>query len=320
MAAIENIAPYSTLSTYHSPPSIVQKRPSAVLDVSLYFPKNHHGSSLTQKHRRISQSATDDLNCKIRACATTSLVNGLPSTGNVIPDPTCRFTVTSPLRSKNAQEILEIFIALGRERSNQERILTETPRLGNPQHSFRLIPEDPNLISARSSAGSTREWIEQSIIQPGLKISAQPLSASQKTSFINAIKSTFLPRELHGFFGNTLKALDPKINSVHDYSNALIEIISRIHSDATPTSITKHVSSILIESILPAAVRKTLITSSIRIADTNWVDQNLKRIYVICFFDPVTNALSLGTINEDGSNLRPQDQNEWGMIESLITH
>lgn len=308
MAAIENISTYSALSTYDSPPSIVQKRPSSVLDPSLYLPKEHHGSSLTQNQRKISRSATSDLNCKIRACATTSLVNGVP----------CHFAVTSPLRSNNAQKFLENFIAFGREHAKEEEALTKTPRLGSPQHSFRLIPEDPTLVSAMSSGGSAKEWIETSIIQPGLKISAQPLSASQKTSFINAIKFTFLPRELHGMFGNALKTLDPKINSVHDYSNALIEIIASIQSDATHTSIAKHVSSVLIESILPATVRKTLITSSTRIADTNWVDQSLRRIYVVCFFDPVTNALSLGTINEDGSNLRPQDQSEWGMLEPSL--
>lgn len=211
---------------------------------------------------------------------------------------------TAVVRPKNAQELLEAFIVHFREHQ-----CAEDPE--SSQHAFTLTPEDPTIIEAIRSQESPKEWIRENVIKPGLAVSNQLLTASQKTSFINALKTQVVKKEWRAVFNEGLKRLDPKINSIYEFSNRMIELIRSIipaADSASRSSLESDVSSVLIESVLPASAKKLLSSTCVRIADTNWIDQGVKRIYFGCFLDPVTKALALGIINEDGTNLRPLDQ------------
>jgi len=223
------------------------------------------------------------------------------------------------VRPKNAMDLLRAFIEFGRERAKIDGFLTDDDpyqryMADTPTHAFTLTPEDPTVVGAMKGNETAREWINIHIVLPGMGVANQQLTESQKTCFINGIKQDVLPKELHSRFLIELKMINPSINSVRDYSKMLVDIVLRImpkNPDITPSQITSDITTVLIEKVLSARSKKILIDSAVHIADTNWVHQGVRHVYFACFFDPIANAVSLCTIDEDGNNLRPIDQDKW---------
>ena len=268
------------------------------------------------------------------------------------------------LRPRNAGELLEAFISYGKNK----RYAVDQQHEKDPSLTpITLIPDDLSVVEAIRGETPVKEWIASKIIRPGLTVSSKGLTESQKTCFINVVKTQILSKELHRAFGHALKRLDSAKKTVHEYSRELVDVILNlkittqdselikdvefesvmIHDDhaqrvkklsiATDSNlkdcvdsfssnsvfrlktgesfsrsrINNSITSILIANVLSAPLKKELCDSAVRIAHIHRIDGGEGLIYFACFFDPVINALSLCTMDEDGGNLRPQNEEEW---------
>ena len=225
------------------------------------------------------------------------------------------------MRPQNAQQLLEAFIAFGRERARVDGFLTGTdpyPRYmaDTPQHAFTITPEDPSVVDVMGNSAPAIDWIRTRLIEPGQTIANQVMSAAQKAAFLTLIGTQLLPTELSGPFlaEARIKARADDRATIHQFSSQMQQLVLQlIHQDqpSMATSVAASLSTILLENILPDVAVQTLSQSAARIADTNWVDSGVRHIFFVCFFDPVTNQLQLGTLDEDGTSLRALDQSEW---------
>lgn len=226
---------------------------------------------------------------------------------------------STSVRPRNAHELLERFIAFGKKRAKEDNFLTDDNpyqryMADTPQHAFTLTPEDMSVVGAMKDGVTASEWIRVNIIRPGTSVSNLTLTPDQKSSYAELVENQIVPKELKSAYKSGVRRISTKSNTVNAYSNDLISVIQTITGRKDPAMknyIAKSLTSILISTILPPAAQRTLSNTAARIADTNWVDQGVKHIYFACFFDPVTNSILLGTMNEDGQGLRPQDQDEW---------
>jgi hypothetical protein len=226
---------------------------------------------------------------------------------------------STSLRPKNAQQLLEGFIAFGKQRAKADHFLTDDDpyqryMVDTPQHAFTLTPEDMSVVGAMKDGVSASQWVQANIIRPGTSVSSLTLTDEQKADYIAEVDSQMISKELKTSFKREVNNISSKANSVNAYSNELIKVIQKItgkNDTATKNFIAHGLTTVLISSILPDPASRILSSTAARIADTNWVDEGEKHIYFACFFDPVTNSIQLGTMDEDGQALRPQDQEEW---------
>lgn len=226
---------------------------------------------------------------------------------------------STSVRPRNAHELLERFIAFGKKRAKEDSFLTDDDpyqryMVDTPQHAFTLTPEDASVVGAMKEGVTASDWIRVNIIRPGTSVSNLTLTADQKSAYAAAVESRLIPKELKTMYRKGVDRISSKSNSVNAYSNELIKVIQKItgkSDDATKNFISNGLTTVLISSILPPPAQRILSNTAARIADTNWVDEGVKHIYFACFFDPVTKSIQLGSMNEDGQGLRPQDQDEW---------
>lgn len=212
----------------------------------------------------------------------------------------------SSRRPRNAQQILESFISWGREGVHVNR--SSDP--GSSGYDFTLTPDDPTLDGAMHEDVSIRTWIDKKIIRPGTAVADQQLTESQKTCFINAVKTDLVPKELHHVFGVALKGLKSTRDSVHDYSTQLIGILHKIfpHQDVAFTELlSRGITTILINKVLSIPVKNALSNATVRIAIAKPVGQDLKPVCLACYYDPVAKAVALCVVDEK-DNLVPQEQ------------
>lgn len=223
------------------------------------------------------------------------------------------------VRPKDAQELLEAFIAFGRKRAHIDDFLNdEDPyqryMVDTPQHAFTLTPEDATVLSAMKEDQTPESWIQQNIIQPGLKVSNLPLSNSQKSSLIALVKQNMIPDELQTGFDRAIQSLNARNSTVNTFARQLTSLILSISprkDKAIVSYIQSNLTKLYLDNVLPNSAVKIITSSAARIADTNWVAEGVRHIYFACFFDPVSNTLQLGTLDEDGTGLNPLDQDEW---------
>ncbi|MEI8365099.1 MAG: hypothetical protein WCF65_01655 [Parachlamydiaceae bacterium] len=213
------------------------------------------------------------------------------------------------IRPRNTEQLLEAFISLGRNQT-----VVGYSQTDSFQGTFALTPADPSVVDAIKSDLPAGKWMDCHLVQPGLEVSDFKLKESQKTRLINAIKTEIVPRGLHHAFDEALKRLSPGKNSVHEYGKQLIDIVFETFPHREPafkSLVAQSVSSILIEKVLPVQVKKILSESAVRIARIHWADEDVNPIHLACFFDPVAKVVSLCILDEDGGNLRPQEQDQW---------
>ncbi len=223
------------------------------------------------------------------------------------------------VRPKNAEQLLAAFIDFARNHtaSNQESKnvpISQRYLAATPQHAFTLTPADPSLCDALKSHLSAQAWIQQFLLAPGKTIANLPLSSEQKEIFINESAKLLLPAELCQAFKAAALSFTPSEDSVHAFSNQLLDLVLSFKSKSNPevrSACSTTLTNIYLQNVISQSAAKILQQTIVRIADTNWIDQGARHIYFACFSDPVSNTLQLASVNEEGNELQALDQNEW---------
>lgn len=246
------------------------------------------------------------------------------STGNdVVPvyNNATGFMLELPeiIRPKNAEQLLEAFIQFSRKRVQSDNFLDDDNpyqryMATTPQHAFTLTPEDHTVIPALKSELSPTEWIQETIAQTGYEIANLPLSPQQKEKFIDEISRQLLPAELANSFKLAALSSASSPDTVHAFCEDILHLLMDFdirQKSIIRSNLTASLTNILLHHVLTPDAAQKLSTHVVRIADTNWLDRGARHLYFACFFDPVTQSLQLGTIDEDGKELLALDQNEW---------
>jgi len=233
--------------------------------------------------------------------------------------PGTRFASWAPeiVRPKNAQELLEAFLAYSQRFAEQRNAKKETPSNNSSakiqENALMPTPEDPSIIEAIYCTLPFSEWIQKRFFQPGKAICSLRLTLEQKNQFILAA-SKLLPLELSAAFLSSLDALRLENDSVYLFSqqllNALLSTINR-KDELSKTFLSAKLTNILIKQILPEAAIEVLNHSAVQIAESRVNEEEAKPLHFVCFFDPVTNALQLGMIHDDSKRFEALDQSEW---------
>ena len=103
----------------------------------------------------------------------------------------------------------------------------------------------------------------------------------------------------------------PSNVSVQSYAQNLLDGINNyLGSDANQANeVAIALDTFLLQS-LPAQDLAQIQQSTIRFAFTNWND-GTKDIYFCAYFNPRTEQVGFGSIDEDKTNLRPMDEQAW---------
>ncbi len=183
--------------------------------------------------------------------------------------------------------------------------------MDSPQHAFHFVPGNPDLAAYAQNGKNPSDWIRQGLMIPGMKISTRIMDSQTASALNNAVYqyvSNAIPNQ------SDYNAILPKGRSltVQQYTQALVDGINRwLGSDANQANEVGTLVDAALFQVLPAADVATLEQTAIKFAFTNWND-GVKDIYFCGYFNPRTQAIGFGTIDEDKTNLQPmQNEDAW---------
>lgn len=182
----------------------------------------------------------------------------------------------------------------------------------SPQHAFNFMPANPDIVSFLQSKKSAAQWINQSLISPGLTLSKQivlPAMKQQVAQGVNQFISPVLKNPQA--YQNLVNSLNKMNLSVHDYAQKFLSGVNQILQldQDLQNRLALQFDQLLLAS-LPSQSQSVLQKSAIRFANTNW-NEGAREIYFCAFFNPRTLSVAFGTVLEDKTELTPMDESEW---------
>ena len=230
----------------------------------------------------------------------------------------------SSVRPTTALQLGVSVINFGRdlERSNhflENDLPDEKTSVNTNCHAFLLSLENDTIkdaIKITDPLVDPKDWLQKRIIDPSKKFKDFKLTPQQVGNLGAISRSIFLPKEMGSYFDSQFKQqiVNANITDVFSVSQAILKLAYSMTSQITDHKkdwIISSLTSILLDNILAPEVRNELGKNAVLIADTNWVDKTQKNIYFGLFYNPVTDKLELGNVNEDGTGLRGISQTDW---------
>lgn len=223
------------------------------------------------------------------------------------------------VRPKNGEELLRAFIAFGRARAQADQFLADD----NPyqrylatttQHAFTLTPEDPSIVGAMDPAQTADQWILAHIIAPGQQVARLPMDGALKLRFHQAVCGKLLDEKMAPGFMEAVKKISATCNTVALYGNELRKLLLGMHAKPDvrlERALSKQLTDLLLTDVLPSETVAALTASAVRIADTNWEDKGARHLVFACFYNPLSQAVELATLDEEGRRLAALNQDEW---------
>lgn len=182
--------------------------------------------------------------------------------------------------------------------------------MNSPQHAFNYAPGNPDIAAFVQNGLASDRWIKQTLIIPGMKIAVRQIDTKTRTALSNAVLNIVSNAIDRTAFYRMVAKLNAKPMSTQTYAQGLVDGINRlIGDDSQAGQVAIIVDSVLLQ-VLPLQDFNMLEKTSIRFAFTNWND-GTKDIYFCAFFNPRTQKVSFGSIDEDKSNLQPMDEQAW---------
>jgi hypothetical protein len=226
------------------------------------------------------------------------------------------------IRAKDPGDLLKWLLGLAAWKQSTEHYLSDgtldEDSATSPEHAFNIEFKNEEFKAFLASKLSPDQWIEKTLVAPGLKISRSEMESGTKKSIEDKMKRWLASQFQKGMPDATLQEIDnlfsslsSKVVNVHQYSqrvqDGLVKMLNLNKDQAISLSFV--LDRILIES-LPADERKAIQSEAVRFAKTNW-NTGPKNLFFCCFFNPRTEKLDFGNIAEDHTALQPMDQYEW---------
>jgi hypothetical protein len=184
--------------------------------------------------------------------------------------------------------------------------------MNSPQHAFNFAPTNPDLIAFIKKGKNSDQWIRQMLCVPGMKVATNPIDTQSQTTLANGMWnmiSNALPDSTD--YQNLTASLAQQSMNVQNYAQALLDGINNLlqSNDDQANEVALMLDSLLLQA-LPANDGNILAQTSIRFAFTNW-NEGTKDIYFCAYFNPRTQQVAFGRIDEDKTNLQPMDEQAW---------
>lgn len=184
--------------------------------------------------------------------------------------------------------------------------------MDSPQHAFNFVPANSDLAAFLKSGMKSDQWIREVLAVPGMKVSTRLIDANTEAALNDAMLqmiSNALPDPTS--YQNLTASLSQKSLTLQQYAQALLDGINNLlGSDAGQTKeVALALDGALLQAI-PSYDATLLQKTAIRFAFTNWNDET-KDIYFCGYFNPRTQKVAFGMIDEDKTKLQPMDEGEW---------
>jgi hypothetical protein len=241
------------------------------------------------------------------------------ATGMMLPKATA-------IVPKNAHELASSFLKFARNLEQSQHYLENSQFNGrvpvwNPIHAYTGRLDDTGMIDAVQSMLSVEDWLSKRLFQTGYTVSKGTLSRSVANALIETLAKALPQSDGQNFLSKSMGAYQDSI-CVRDFARKLIKILTEINPKYSGAKMHAKLAYILTETLLatlPSDMLATLTTSAVQAFDTNWYDSENsqgmwmvpKDIHFCFFFDPVTEDILFGIVDEDGTDLRLIDQNQW---------
>lgn len=211
----------------------------------------------------------------------------------------------------NAQDLLTWCLGMAKTVAPGLSPTRELFPMDSPQHAFHFVPGNPDLATYAQNGKNPSDWIRQGLMIPGMKISTRTMDSQTASALNNGVYqylSNAIPNQ------SDYNAILPEGQSltVQQYAQALVDGINKyLGSNADQASEVGTLVDVTLLQVLPTADAATLEQTAIKFAFTNWND-GVKDIYFCGYFNPRTQTIGFGTIDEDKTNLQPmQNADAW---------
>ena len=222
-------------------------------------------------------------------------------------NPSVAHKMTTP------EALLYALINLGKK--EQERIEQQTlhehelrPLLVTETHAFCVMLGHKSLTSAWKSGIPPKQWIQKTIIQPGLDIANSPIPSEMRIKILNQLgKQNVLCGEMKETFLNKAKAL-PENRTYMQFRSEVRKIVTEIVLD--PNVVMIEFDNQMFRVGLTSSQQRMLINSAVHFGNTNWHAGVHDKHF--CFIaNPGSGEMEIWRICEDGKDLMPIDQSNW---------
>ncbi len=178
------------------------------------------------------------------------------------------------------------------------------------KHAFSLMPGDPSLRALWENPNFDKEWVENNIIAPGKQVANTVVTKQAKDAMLQRLKDELVDDENHqalevafsqlpseATYGTIRKTLEAAVNRTQGYGF--------VH----PVYLRLHLDSLLFDT-LPLDLRKTMVDSSVKFADTNW-NSDAHDIHFSFMYNPFDGDLEVWRSLDDNSNFEAVSQQGW---------
>lgn len=233
---------------------------------------------------------------------------------------------------RNAYQLLTGFIEFAKALENSDHYLANAEFIGkvpvfNTLHTYRGLLDDPGMLDAVQSPLSTQEWVARRLLIPGHMVALSPIPRATAATLLQEVAQRLSPSDRQILFSKANTLYEESMN-IRDFSRQLIKAVTRVSPKYSGTHIYQQISllvtSILLK-ILPKDQTAPLLSSAVPTFDTNWRGVEEKELLLCFFFDPVSEEILLGAIDEDDKELTLIDKSEslvaqpWEFVPAVLT-
>lgn len=208
------------------------------------------------------------------------------------------------LKSKNVNDLISWCMDKAKI-VHAQRVFIDTP-----QHALHFMEKDSDLARFIASDGTISEWLQKTVIVPGMQVAMRQIDATTQIAISQALYAFFsglLPERC--VYDHMVEKLSRTKMSVKTYSQKLLAGITQLLNGDQTEEIATALDAVLLQH-LPSIDRMILEQGAIRFAFANRNDA-FKNIFFCAYFNPRTAQIAFGTIFEDKTNLQPLEENGW---------
>lgn len=226
------------------------------------------------------------------------------------------------IRPKDPQDLLKWLLGLARWKVSTEHLVKGIPdeeaTAASLDYAFNIEMQEPEFKDFLVSHLSAQEWINKTLVDPGKKVASSEMDKGSKLLFsktakdwLSNLQSEAIPDHLSQEVDNLFKTLDDKEVTVQQYAERAYNGLTSIFKlDAKQSQEMSFALDKILLKKLPKHQKQAIYQTAVRFAKTNW-NEGPKNLYFCCFFNPRTQKVDFGSIDEDRTHLQPMDQFKW---------
>lgn len=209
--------------------------------------------------------------------------------------------------SQTPEELLYTLLKIGEK--HQAKTFDPIPAFISQHQAICIKANSPFFKKVYEVQEHSREWLENTLIEPGRAVAMHTVTESLKDKLVNFVsKKIKLETQATSFLQ---RAGDIPTDSIAEFRDGLIELYGEMIS-ADPQQKLRIATKIDKEICrsLPENLRKEMLKTALPFAETNWDDHG-RDIRLGFMVNPGTGNLELFEMTEDFMEIKPLDLQLW---------